>query len=79
MSDIREWPVAINPSADPLSESAAALELESGYRLESDDVAHLRHSVKTGVWDDAAALLRRLGVTVDSERVCLFALVSEKR
>jgi hypothetical protein len=47
------------------------LELESGYRLESDDVAQLRHSVKTGMWDEAAALLRRLGVTMDNERVRL--------
>lgn len=50
-------------------ETAATLEIESGYRLESADVAQLRHSVKTGMWDEAPALLRRLGVTLDNERV----------
>ncbi|KAG8743894.1 hypothetical protein FRC10_011184 [Ceratobasidium sp. 414] len=49
------------------TETAATLEAESGYKLESSDVAQLRHSIKNGLWDDAATMLIRLGVTAESE------------
>lgn len=56
------------------SEAAATLEHESGYRLESDDVSQLRHSVTHGLWDDAPAFLRRLGVAGENERVIPYIL-----
>lgn len=48
-------------------ETASTLEIESGYKLESPDVTQLRYSIENGLWDDAAAFLLRLGVTMESE------------
>ena len=48
-------------------ETASTLETESGYQLESSDVTQLRYSIQNGIWDDAAALLIRLGVTMENE------------
>ncbi|CCO27691.1 putative WD repeat-containing protein C343,04c [Rhizoctonia solani AG-1 IB] len=50
------------------TEAAATLERESGYQLESEDVAQLRHAVTHGLWDEAPSFLRRLGVIGDHER-----------
>ncbi|CAE6517146.1 unnamed protein product [Rhizoctonia solani] len=60
------------------TEAAATLERESGYRLESDDVAQLRHAVSTGLWDDAPVFLRRLGVAGDNERTARFLISQQK-
>jgi hypothetical protein len=56
-------------------ETAATLEAESGYKLESTDVVQLRRSIENGLWDDAADMLIRLGVTAEGElrvRSCRF-------
>ncbi|CAE6463396.1 unnamed protein product [Rhizoctonia solani] len=60
------------------AEAAATLEQESGYRLESDDVGQLRHSITAGLWDDAPAFLRRLGVAGDNERTARFLISQQK-
>ncbi|CAE6420686.1 unnamed protein product [Rhizoctonia solani] len=60
------------------TEAAATLERESGYQLESDDVAQLRHAVTHGLWDDAPSFLRRLGVTGDYERTARFLISQQK-
>ncbi|CAE7110585.1 unnamed protein product [Rhizoctonia solani] len=60
------------------NEAAATLERESGYRLESDDVGQLRHAVTTGLWDEAPAFLRRLGVVGDNERTARFLISQQK-
>ncbi|KAG8721117.1 hypothetical protein FRC08_015611 [Ceratobasidium sp. 394] len=61
------------------TETAATLEAESGYKLESSDVAQLRHSIKNGLWDDAAAMLIRLGVTAESELRAARFLISQQK
>ncbi|CAE6467768.1 unnamed protein product [Rhizoctonia solani] len=60
------------------SQAAATLERESGYRLESDDVAQLRHAVTNGIWDEAPTFLRRLGVVGDNERAARFLISQQK-
>ncbi|KAH7341082.1 WD40-repeat-containing domain protein [Rhizoctonia solani] len=60
------------------TEAATTLEHESGYRLESDDVAQLRHSITAGLWDQAPAFLRRLGVAGDNERTARFLISQQK-
>ncbi|QRV99920.1 WD repeat-containing protein [Ceratobasidium sp. AG-Ba] len=61
------------------SETAATLEAESGYKLESSDVAQFRHSIKAGLWDDAAATLVRLGVTAENELRAGRFLISQQK
>ncbi|KAF8609924.1 WD40 repeat-like protein [Ceratobasidium sp. AG-I] len=60
-------------------ETASTLEIESGYKLESSDVTQLRYSIQNGLWDDAAALLLRLGVTMDSELRAARFLISQQK
>lgn len=53
------------------SESAATLEVESGYSLESHQVAAFRRCILDGSWDEAESGLSQLGVTdEDSLLVC---------
>lgn len=49
----------------PLSESAAILEAESGYTMESSEVSEFRQCILDGAWDSAEAALMRLGVADD--------------
>ena len=44
-----------------VSESAATLEAESGYRMESPQVAHFRRCILEGNWSEAEASLSGLG------------------
>ncbi|KAF8682694.1 WD40 repeat-like protein [Rhizoctonia solani] len=60
------------------TEAAATLERESGYQLESDDVVQLRHAVTHGLWDEAPAFLRRLGVAGEHERTARFLISQQK-
>lgn len=46
----------------PTSESAATLEAESGYTMESPEVSQFRQYVLDGMWPKAEAALGRLGV-----------------
>lgn len=50
-----------------VSESAATLEAESGYRMESPQVAHFRRCILEGNWSEAEASLSGLGVTSEEE------------
>ena len=45
------------------SESAATLEAESGYTMESPQVSEFRQYVLDGMWDTAEDLLITLGVS----------------
>ncbi|TFY82981.1 hypothetical protein EWM64_g1032 [Hericium alpestre] len=47
------------------SESAATLEAESGYVMESPEVSEFRQCILDGAWGDAEAALTRLGVSED--------------
>lgn len=47
------------------SESAATLEAESGYTMESSEVSEFRQCILNGAWDSAEAALMRLGVADD--------------
>ncbi|CAE6340359.1 unnamed protein product [Rhizoctonia solani] len=60
------------------TEAAATLERESGYQLESEDVVQLRHAVTHGLWDEAPAFLRRLGVAGEHERTARFLISQQK-
>jgi hypothetical protein len=44
-------------------ESAATLEAESGYSMETSQVSDFRHFILQGSWNEAEAALTRLGVT----------------
>lgn len=44
------------------SESAATLEAESGYTMESSEVSEFRQCILDGAWDSAEAALMQLGV-----------------
>lgn len=46
----------------PRSDSAAALEKESGFELESTHVSAFRHAVLNGVWEDAETELAHLNI-----------------
>lgn len=56
-----------NVSDDTLicSESAATLEAESGYSMESPEVSDFRQCILDGAWAQAEAALERLGVAED--------------
>ena len=45
-----------------ISESAATLEAESGYAMESPEVSQFRQLILDGLWSKAEAALMRLGV-----------------
>ena len=45
-----------------ISESAATLEAESGYAMESPEVSQFRQLILDGLWAKAEAALVRLGV-----------------
>jgi len=45
-----------------ISESAATLEAESGYAMESPEVSQFRQLILDGLWSKAEAALIRLGV-----------------
>ena len=45
-----------------ISESAATLEAESGYAMESPEVSQFRQLILDGLWSKADAALTRLGV-----------------
>jgi hypothetical protein len=45
-----------------ISESAATLEAESGYAMESPEVSQFRQLILDGLWSKADAALMRLGV-----------------
>ena len=47
----------------PLRESAATLEAESGYIMETPEVAEFRRCIRDASWDSAESALARLGVT----------------
>ena len=47
----------------PRRESAATLEAESGYIMETPEVAEFRRCILDASWDSAEAALMRLGVT----------------
>lgn len=47
------------------SESAATLEAESGYIMESPEVAEFRRCILDGAWERAESGLMRLGVVDD--------------
>lgn len=49
-----------------ISQSAATLEMESGYSMEAPEVSEFRQYVLDGSWAKAEAALLRLGV-VDQE------------
>ena len=52
--------------AQPLiSESAATLEAESGYAMESPEVSEFRQYILDGLWSKAEMALERLGVQED--------------
>jgi hypothetical protein len=48
-----------------ISESAATLEAESGYSMESPDVSQFRQYILDGLWSKAEMALERLGVQED--------------
>lgn len=56
------------------SESAATLEAESGYSMESPEVAEFRHHVMEASWDQAEAALIRLGVTEEDNLMVRFVV-----
>lgn len=58
----------------PPSESAATLEAESGYTMESPEVSEFRQCILDGAWNSAEAALMRLGVT-DDEGLWVSALL----
>lgn len=45
------------------SESAATLEAESGYTMETSDVSRFRQCILEGDWDSAEETLMRLGLS----------------
>jgi hypothetical protein len=47
------------------SESAATLEAESGYIMETSNVAEFRRCILEGSWNEAESALERLGVAED--------------
>ena len=56
-------PVCLKKDNNPLiSESAATLEAESGYAMESSEVSQFRQLILDGLWSKAEAALMRLGV-----------------
>ena len=48
-----------------ISESAATLEAESGYSMESPDVSQFRQYILDELWSKAEMALERLGVQED--------------
>ena len=56
------------------SESAVTLEAESGYAMESQEVAEFRHHVLEASWEQAEAALVRLGVTDEDNLMVRFAV-----
>lgn len=54
--------------------SAATLEAESGYTMESPEVAEFRHYVMGALWEQAEAALIRLGVTDEDNLMVRFTL-----
>lgn len=48
-----------------ISESAATLEAESGYPMESPEVSQFRQYILDGLWSKAEMALARLGVQED--------------
>ena len=52
-----------------ISESAATLEAESGYAMESSEVSQFRQLILDGLWSKADAALMRLGVEDEGLRV----------
>ncbi|TDL25023.1 WD40 repeat-like protein [Rickenella mellea] len=60
-------------------ESAATLEAESGYTMESPEVAEFRECILDGSWDSAEVTLSRLGVSDDeSLRMARFLISQQK-
>jgi hypothetical protein len=49
------------------SQSAAALEAESGYSMESSEVAQFKQYILDGLWSKAEASLTRLGLKNDAK------------
>jgi hypothetical protein len=59
---------ALNPISIKLflaSESAATLEAESGYVMETSRVAEFRRCILEGSWSEAESALEHLGVVED--------------
>jgi WD repeat-containing protein 26 len=54
---------SINHYGLVLSQSAATLEAESGYEMETPQAAIFRQYILDGAWDDAEAALAGLGMT----------------
>ncbi|KAF9014052.1 WD40 repeat-like protein [Cyathus striatus] len=59
-------------------ESAATLEAESGYELETQDVSQFREYILNGLWGKAEAALIRLGVDEEGLRDTRFLISQQK-